>query len=84
MRYKKLNIELIVLDDECDEIAAELNATLDRLEETFTLICGGLEAVTFERALTTKRSALTHTIAAAQTGVNRAHDAITRVLHAVI
>jgi hypothetical protein len=67
VRYKKLNIELIVVADEADAVVPELNAALDRLEEKWTLFGGGIEAVAFEHSGIRKRSALAHTIAAGET-----------------
>ena len=67
MLYKKINVELIVVADEADAVVVELNAALDRLEEKHTLFGGGIESVPFEHQETRKRSALAHTIAAAQT-----------------
>jgi hypothetical protein len=38
--YKKINVELIVVADEADAVVAELNASLDRLEERHTVYGG--------------------------------------------
>jgi hypothetical protein len=87
MRYKRLNIELIVVADEADAVVAELNATLDRLEEKRTLFGGGIEAVAFEHSGTRKRSALAHTIAAGETvagAVRTARKSVNAALRAVI
>lgn len=83
MRYRKLNIELIVLHDEADAIVGELNATLDRLEETFTLICGGVETGAVEQSVPRKSSALAHAIAAGHTAVKAARNSVTRALHTI-
>jgi hypothetical protein len=69
MLYKKINVELIVPADEAEAVVADLEATLDRLEEKHTLFGGGFETVVFEHEGTRKRSALAHTIAAAETAV---------------
>jgi hypothetical protein len=50
--------------DEAEAIIAELNAALDRLEDSHTLFGGGIEAVAFEHPGKRRRSALAHTIAA--------------------
>jgi hypothetical protein len=65
--YKKINVELIVVADEAEAVVTELNAALDRLEETHTLFGGETEAVAFEHPKLRKRSALAHTIAAGET-----------------
>jgi hypothetical protein len=67
MRYKKINVELVVIADEAEAVVAELNVALDQLEERHTLFGGAIEAVAFEQAGTQKRSALAHTMAAAET-----------------
>lgn len=87
MRYKKLNIELIVFADEADAVVAELNAALDRVEEKRTLFGGGIEAVAFEHSGTRNRSALAHTIAAGETvagHVRTAGMSVITALRAVI
>jgi D-ribose pyranose/furanose isomerase RbsD len=67
MLYKKINVELIVVADEADAVVVELNAALDRLEEKHTLFGGEIEIIAFEHQETRRRSALAHTMAAAQT-----------------
>ncbi len=67
MKYKKINLELIVIADEAEAVVAELNAALDRLEEKHTLFGGEIEAVAMEHPGTHKRSALAHTMAAGET-----------------
>ena len=87
VRYKKLNMELIVVADEADAVVAELNAALDRLEENRTLFGGGIEAVAFEHSGTRKRSALAHTIAAGEMvagAVRTARKSVNAALRAVI
>ena len=87
MRYKKLNMELIVVADEADAVVAELNAALDRLQENRTLFGGGIEAVAFEHSGTRKRSALAHTIAAGEMvagAVRTARKSVNAALRAVI
>jgi hypothetical protein len=87
MLYKRINLELIVVADEADAVAAELNAALDGLEERYTLFGGGTETVAFEHPGTRKRSALTHTMAAGETAVSAvraARKSLTVALRAVI
>ncbi len=83
MLYKKINVELIVVADEADAVVAELNATLDVLEERHTLFGGGIETVAVEHS-GTKRSALAHTMAAGETAVRAARESLTVALRAVI
>jgi hypothetical protein len=45
MQYKKISVEAIVVADEAEAVVAELNAALDRLEESHTLFGGGIETV---------------------------------------
>ena len=66
MRYKKINVELIVVADEAEAVVAGLNAALDQLEESHTLFGGGIETVAFEHKGTRRRSALAHTMAAGE------------------
>ncbi|HEY1649543.1 MAG TPA: hypothetical protein VGF96_16290 [Terracidiphilus sp.] len=87
MLYEKINIELIVIADEAEAVVAELNASLDRLEETHTLFGGGIETIAVEHAGTRKRSALAHTIAAGATAavaVRVARESMVVALRSVI
>jgi hypothetical protein len=87
MLYKKINVELIVVADEAEAVVAELNATLDRLEEGHTLFGGGIETVSIEHPGTRKRSALAHTMAAGETvagALRTARESVTVALRAVI
>ena len=69
MQYKRINVELIVIADEAEAVTAELDAALDRLEEKYTVFGGGIESVAFEHRGRQKKSALAHTMAAADTAV---------------
>ena len=87
MRYKKINVEVIVVADDAEAVVAELNAALDRLEESHTLFGGGIEAVAFEHPGKRRRSALAHTIAAGETvavALKTARASMTVALRAVI
>lgn len=87
MLYKKINIELIVPVDEAEAVVAELNASLDRLDDKHTLFGGQIETVTFEHRRTQKRSALAHTIAASESVVSAlqtAQKSVAVALRAVI
>ena len=67
MLYKRINVELIVIADEAEAVAAELEAAFDRLEEKHTLFGGGIETVAFKHLGRPQKSALAHTMAAAVT-----------------
>lgn len=67
MAYRKINMELIVFADETDSVVAELNSALDRLEQTHTVFGGGIEVIAVEHSGTRRKSALMHTLAAADT-----------------
>jgi hypothetical protein len=69
MLYKKINLELIVPADEAESVVAELNASLDRLEEGYMIFGGGIECVSVEHQGARKKSALMHTRAAGETAV---------------
>jgi hypothetical protein len=87
MRYKKINVELIVVADQAEAVVAELNAALDRLEERGTLYGGGIEAVALEHLGARKRSALAHTMAAGEAvavAVRAARQSVAVALRAVI
>jgi hypothetical protein len=87
MQYRKINVELIVVADEAEAVVGELNAALDRMDERHTLFGGGIETVAIEHPGTRKRSALAHTVAAAEkvaVAVRAAHDSVTVALRTVI
>jgi hypothetical protein len=70
MLYRKINVELVVIEDEAEAVVKELNAVLDRLEEGHTIFGGEIETVAIEQPRTQKRSALKHTIAAGETAAD--------------
>ena len=84
MQYKKINVELIVVADEAEAVVAELNASLDRMEEKYTLFGGGIETVAVEHTGRRRRSALEHTMAAGETAVRAVREGLTTALRAVI
>jgi hypothetical protein len=87
MLYKKISVELIVAADEAEVVVGELNATLDRLEESHTLFGGGIETVAFEHRGKRKRSALAHTMAAGETvasALKVAREGVAVAIRAVI
>jgi hypothetical protein len=87
VKYKKINVELIVVADEAEAVVGDLNAALDRLEERYTLFGGGIETLAFEHSGTRRRSALAHTMAAGETvavAVKAARESVAVALRAVI
>jgi len=64
MVYRKINIELIVIEDEAEAVVEKLNEALDRLEDGHTIFGGDIETFAVEEPGTPRKSALTHTIAA--------------------
>ena len=87
MRYTKINLELIVVADEAEAVVGELNAALDRMDEKHTLFGGGIETAAFEHSGIRKRSALAHTMAAAEKvagAVKIAHESVNAAIRTVI
>jgi hypothetical protein len=69
VHYRKIEIELIVAEDEAEPVVSQLNAVLDGLEAKYEIFGGGIEIVAVEHKGTRRRTALTHTIDAGQTAV---------------
>ena len=67
MAYRKINVELVVFADEADSVVAELNSAIDRLEDAHTIFGGGIEIAAVQHSGTQRKSALMHTLAAADT-----------------
>jgi hypothetical protein len=83
MVYRKINIELIVIEDEADAVVEELNATLDRLEVQNTIFGGAIESSPVEHPGPQRRSALTHTMAAGETAASAVKAAGVKVVDAL-
>lgn len=66
MVYQKISVELIVFPDEAASVVAQLNSAIDKLEETHTIFGGGIEMVAVQHSGTRRKSALGHTLAAAE------------------
>ncbi len=62
MQYQKIDLELIVFSEERDAVVAELNSTIDRLEENHAIFGGGIDAVPVENSGARRKSALTHVL----------------------
>jgi hypothetical protein len=87
MKYKKISVEVIVIADESAAVVAELNGSLDRLGEKYSLFGGEIETVAFEHRRTRKRSALAHTIAAGESvagALRTARESVVVALRVVI
>lgn len=87
MRYKKINVELIVQAEDADAVVAELNSSFDSLEETYAIFGGEIEIVPVEHEERRKRSALKHTIAASESvadAVRKARVHVAAALRAVV
>ena len=84
LRYKKINLELIVLAEDADAVIAELNTVLDGMDERHTLFGGDIETVAVEHSGKAKRSALAHTMAARETAIKATRKGLTAALRAVI
>jgi hypothetical protein len=69
VHYRKIEIELIVAEDEAEPVVSQLNAALDGLEAKYEIFGGGIETVAVEHKGTRRRTALKHTIDAGQTAV---------------
>lgn len=76
MGYQKINVELVVFSDEADAVIAELNSTFDRLEETYAIFGGGIEAVPVVHSGTRRRSAFRHTLDAGNRAASTLKSAI--------
>lgn len=87
MRYKKINVEVVVAADEAEEVIAALNLSLDRLGETYAIFGGEIETVAFEHRGAQRKSALAHTLAAGESvavALRAARDSVTGALRSVI
>lgn len=62
-------MELLVIADEADGVVEQLNAAVDKLEETYTIFGGEIETAPVEHRGTRKKTALMHTVAAGETAV---------------
>ena len=66
MPYQRINLELVVFSDEAASVVAELNSTIDQLEETHTIFGGDIETVVVQHSGTRRKSALRHTLEAGE------------------
>ncbi len=82
MGYQRINVELIVFSEEAAAVVAELNLTIDRLEETCAIFGGGIETVPVAHSGTRRRSALRRTLDAGDTVTSRLKSAAQNVVDA--
>ncbi|HEX4575771.1 MAG TPA: hypothetical protein VH117_00355 [Edaphobacter sp.] len=82
MLYRKIELELIVVEDDAERVVEELNATLDRLEGEHTIFGGEIETVAVEEPVKQRRSALMHTKAGVETAVDAVKAAGEKVVDA--
>lgn len=75
MDYRKIEIELIVAEDEAEAVVSQLNAVLDGLEEKYEIFGGAIETMGVEHSGTRRKSAVTHTIDAGQTAIEAVRTA---------
>jgi DNA integrity scanning protein DisA with diadenylate cyclase activity len=64
MTYHKINVELVVFAEESAAVVAELNSAIDRLEDTYAIFGGDIEAIPVKHSGTRRKSALRHTLEA--------------------
>lgn len=83
MVYKKIELELIVEADEAEDVMRELNAALDRLEETHTLFGGGMETIAVEHPGVRRKTAFMHARAAGETAAEAVQTAGEKVKGAI-
>jgi hypothetical protein len=83
MLYRKIELELIVAEDDAEAVVQELNATLDRLEGEHEIFGGEIETVAVEEPARQTRSALMHTKAGVETAVDAVKTAGEKVVGAL-
>jgi hypothetical protein len=86
-KYKKINVELIVLADEADAVIAKLNLGLDQLETEHTIFGGDIETVGIQHSGTRRKSAFMHTREAGETAlgaIRKASETVASALRVVI
>lgn len=84
MRYKKINLEVIVFAEDAEAVVAELNTVLDGMDETHTLFGGDIETVAVEHPGQARKSALTHTVAAGDKAIKATQKGLRTALRAMI
>jgi hypothetical protein len=82
MLYRKIELELIVVETDAEAVVEELNAALDRLEVEHEIFGGDIETVAVEEPGQRRKSALTHTKDGVDTAVNAVKAAGEKVANA--
>jgi hypothetical protein len=82
MGYQKINVELVVFSEQADAVVAELNAAIDRLDETYTIFGGDIETAPVEHSGRRRNSALRHTVDAGNTATSAVRLAAHKVANA--
>ena len=67
--YRKIDVELIVFEEDADAVVAKLNSAIDRLEDEHTIFGGEIETAAVEHSGSRRKSALRHTREAGETAV---------------
>jgi hypothetical protein len=83
MIYRKINMELIVIEDEAEAVVEQLNAALDHLEVRHAIFGGEIETSAIEHPGTRRRSAFSHTMAAGETAASAVKMAGEKVVEAL-
>ena len=81
--YRRINLELIVFEEDADAVVAKLSSAIDRLEDDHTVFGGEIETVTVEHSGSRRRSALRHTRDAGETAVDAIKKASGTVVKAI-
>lgn len=79
MKYKKLNIELIVFSEEADAVVADLNSAIDDLEKVHAIFGGGIEMCAVEHSGKRRKSVLGHAFDAGTTATSAVKSAAQKV-----
>jgi hypothetical protein len=62
MRYRKISVEFIIFPEHEESVVAELNSTLDMLDEKYTIFGGAIETTPVAHSGTRRKSALRRTL----------------------
>ena len=82
MAYQKINVELVVFEDEAASVVAGLNDAINQLEEKHTIFGGDIEIVNVQHSGKRRKSALQHTVAAGETAAAAVRSAADKVANA--
>jgi hypothetical protein len=72
----------VVFSEQADAVVAELNAAIDRLDETYTIFGGDIETAPVEHSGKRRKSALRHTVDAGNTATSAVRFAAHKVANA--